>query len=158
MLSANRDTNSILGNTRISLLLVSQLLVGGGPGVNSQSLGVANARRDVLEYTVKEAYNLHLLGKIGNQLEPINNLTSSRRTTLNPNGQNTAKSARQVLLRSSVRGVVFKTGVGDPRNILILLEPLGQCERVGSMALAAQTQRLQAENQLLGCEWVQRGT
>lgn len=139
------------------LLLVGQLLVGSGPGVNSQSLGVANARRKTLECTIKHALVYHLLGKIGNQLEAIDNLASSRRTTLNTNRQNTTKSASQILLRRSVRRVILKTGIRDPRDMLILLEPLSQGKRISSMALAAQTQRLQTKDQLLGRERVQSG-
>lgn len=51
--------------------------------------------------------------------------------------------------------MVFKAGVRNPRNILVLLEPLSQREGISSMALAAQTERLQAEDQLLGSEGVQ---
>lgn len=47
VLSANRYTDSILGGARIKLLLVGQLLMGGGPGVNGQGLGVANTRREL---------------------------------------------------------------------------------------------------------------
>lgn len=53
VLSANRDTDGILGDARIKLLLVAQLLVGGGPGVNGQSFGVANTRQE-LEHVICE--------------------------------------------------------------------------------------------------------
>lgn len=98
---------------------------------------------------------LDLLGKVGNQLEAVDNLASSSRTTLNSNGQNTAKAASQILLRGSVRRVFFQARVRDPRHMLVILEPLGQRQGISSVALATQTQRLQAENQLLGSEGVQ---
>lgn len=68
---------------------------------------------------------INLLGKVGDQLEAIDNLASSRRATLDANGQNTAEPASQILLRSSMRWVILKTGVRHPRHMLILLEPLG---------------------------------
>lgn len=98
---------------------------------------------------------LHLLCKVGNQLEAIDNLASSRGTTLDSNGQHTTEAASQVLLRGSVRGVILETRVRHPRHILVLLEPLSQREGIGSMALAAQAERLQAEDQLLRTEGVQ---
>jgi hypothetical protein len=38
VLSSDRDTDEVLSDTRVVLLLVAELLVGGGPGVDRKGL------------------------------------------------------------------------------------------------------------------------
>ena len=53
----------------------------------------------------------------------------------------------------------LETRVRDPRDgLLLLLEPLGQGQRVGDVALHAQRERLDTEQDLLRRERVERGT
>ena len=47
MLGADRDADQVLGDAAVDLLLVAQLLVGGGPGVNGEGLAIANATQPV---------------------------------------------------------------------------------------------------------------
>jgi hypothetical protein len=45
VLGTNGDTNGIIRHTGVRTLLFTELLVGGGPRVNSQGFGVANTIR-----------------------------------------------------------------------------------------------------------------
>lgn len=51
--------------------------------------------------------------------------------------------------------VVLETWVRDPGDVLVLLEPARQRQSVAGMALSAQTQGLETQQELLRSEWVQ---
>lgn len=55
-----------------------------------------------------------------------------------------------------MRRMIFKTRVRNPTNILILLQPSSESNRIRGMALTAQTKRLQPQNQLLSRKGIQR--
>lgn len=98
----------------------------------------------------------HILGKVRDQLEAIHYLTTGSSSALDANRQYTTKPAGQVLFRSLVERMVFQTRIGNPANMLILLKPPSQSNCVCSMALRAQTQSLQTQDQLLRRERIQR--
>lgn len=85
--------SSYISHTRALLLLVTQLLVSRGPRVNSQGLGIAN------------------IGQVGNELEAIDNLTTSSRTSLDTEREDTTKSSLEVLLRNLMGLVALETWV-----------------------------------------------
>lgn len=51
--------------------------------------------------------------------------------------------------------MVLETRVRDPSDVLVLLEPACKSQSVGGMALSAQTQRLDTQQELLRSEGVQ---
>ena len=137
MLRADRDTDQVLGNTRVDLLLVRQLLVGGRPGVDSQRLGVAD------------------VGQVGDELEAIDHLAAGVGAALDADAEYAAKSALEVLLCVLVRPVALQPGVRHPADVRALLEVAGEREGVLGVALAAERQRLETEKELLRGEGVQ---
>ncbi|KAB8760612.1 hypothetical protein FH972_026604 [Carpinus fangiana] len=139
VLYADADADQVGGDAGVGLLLVGQLLVGGGPGVDGQTLGVAD------------------VGQVGDELEAVDDLRAGGLAALDAKGEHAAEAAGEVLLGQGVRGVRLEAGVRDPRDVLVLLEPLGQGDGVAGVALAAQAERLGAEQQLLGGEGVQGG-
>jgi hypothetical protein len=56
-----------------------------------------------------------------------------------------------------VAGVVLETWVRDPCDLLVVLEPLCERERVRGVALHTQAQGLEALDQLEGAEGVEAG-
>jgi hypothetical protein len=137
VLDTNRHTDQVLGDTRGGLLLVGELLVGGGGGVDNEGLRITNVRQ------------------VGSQLQAVNNGNTSLFAALNTEREHTTESALEVLLGQLVAGVALETRVGHPRNALVLLEPPGQSQRVGGVALNAQAEGLETLDQLEGAEGVQ---
>jgi hypothetical protein len=109
------------------------------PRVNSQRLRISH------------------IGKVRDQLEVVDNLRPSLLAALDTEAQNASEASGEVLLRELVALVRGKTRVRNPRDVLVLLQPLGQLERILGMALAAQREGLHAEQQLLGGEGVESG-
>jgi hypothetical protein len=94
-----------LSDTRATLLLIRELLVGSTPGVNGQCLGITD------------------VGKVRNELEAVNDLTTSA-TTLDAKAKDTTESSLQVSLSCLVIRMALETRVGDPADIRALLEIL----------------------------------
>lgn len=111
----------------------------GTPRVNRQRLGITNIRQ------------------VRNELEPINNLRPGRLAALDAKAQHTAIPALEILLGRVMRGMALQTGVRDPRDVGIRLEPRRELDGVLRVALAAQRQRLEPEDELLGGEGVEAG-
>jgi hypothetical protein len=85
VLSSHRDTDGIFGDTRCKTFLLVQLLVGRGPGVNGQCLGITDAEScvgTVSSCSGSRERMENVLGEIGDELEVIHDLTSGRGTTL----------------------------------------------------------------------------
>lgn len=137
VLGAHADADEVLGDTRVLLLLVGQLLVRRGPGVDRERLRVAD------------------VGEVADQLEAVDDLGAAGRAALDADGEHTAVAAGEVLGRGRVRRVRVEAGVRDPADVLVLLEPLGEREGVRRVALGTERERLQAEDQLLGAEGVE---
>jgi hypothetical protein len=98
------------------------------------------------------------VGKVGDELEAIDDLAASGTTALDAEAQDTAETAGKVLLGRLVVGVALEAGVGDPADVLAVLEVLGQGGGVLGVALGAQRQSLDTDEELLGGEGVQAGT
>lgn len=52
-------------------------------------------------------------------------------------------------------GMALETRVRHPRNMLVLLQPFRQSQRIAGMSLRTQAQRLQSQQQLLRRKRVQ---
>ena len=141
VLGTDGNADEILSDTRGELLLVGELLVGGGPGVDGKGLGVTD------------------VGEVGDELEAVDNLgAGSAGAGLDAEGEDTAVAALEVLLGHLVRDVVLEAGVRHPADVLALLEPLGEGQGVLGVALGAEREGLDTEEELLGGEGVQAGT
>lgn len=86
--------------------------MGGGSRRNHQRLGISN------------------IGQMRGQLDRVDKVRSSPSTTLDTEGQDSAKAVVEDLLGVGVGGVRGKTGVGDPFNTSVVLEVLGQSQGV----------------------------
>lgn len=100
----------------------------------------------------------NILGKVRNQLEIVDDLASSGTTALDTEGQHTAEAPFQIPLRGLVVGVALQSGVRNPADVLVLLEPACQSKSVAGVTFGAQAQSLQTQQELLSCEGVQSGT
>ena len=98
------------------------------------------------------------VGKVGDELEAINNLATSRSITLDTKAENTTEAPLQVLLSSFVVRMALKPGVRHPADIRTVFEVLGQGQGVLGMSLGTEGEGLDTEEELLGSEGVQSGT
>ena len=103
-----------------------------------------------------ESLSVTNIGKVRNELEVVHNLATSLATSLDTKRKHTTESSRQVLLRKLVALVALKTRIADPSDVWVLLQPSCELERVLSVSLTAQTERLNTEEKLLGREWIHR--
>ena len=94
-----------LRDTRATLLLVRELLVGSAPGVNGQCLSITD------------------ICKVRNELETVNDLATSA-TALDAEAKDTAESSLQVSLSCLVVRMALETRVGNPADIGALLKIL----------------------------------
>jgi hypothetical protein len=108
-----------------------------GYSLNGQSLGVTN------------------VGKIADQLEAVNDLGASSGAALDTKAQDTTKASGKVLLGVCVVRVAFQAGVRNPGDVGAVLQILGHGQSVLGVALGAQTERLDTEDQLLGGKGVE---
>lgn len=120
VLQADGDADEVLGDTAVDPLLLAQLLVRCGPGVDGQRLRVADAKimSAVLPVSGSRMGN-NLLRQVGDQLEVVHDLTAGGASSLYTKRQHATKSMAEVLLREAVRLVVLKTGVRNPRDVLV---------------------------------------
>lgn len=138
MFRAHADPNQILRHPGPPLLIITQLLMRCRPGVYRQRLRVAHIRQ------------------IADQLEPIHDLLPSLLPALDTKAQHAAKAAREVFLRQRVALMRFQPRIAHPHDMVVFLQPLGERQRVGGMALTAQREGLHPQHQLLRREGVQR--
>lgn len=100
-------------------------------------------------------FRLYSLCQVGDELEVVHDLATASSTTLDTKRQNTSEAPRKVLLGQLVRRVALQTQIGHPGDIGVALQPLGQLQRILCVPLAAQAQRLNAQQQLLRGKWIQ---
>lgn len=137
MLGADRDANQVLRDARADALLLGQLLVRRGPGVDGQRLRVADIRQ------------------IRDELEPVDDLAAGGPAPLHAEAQHAAEPALQVLLRQRVARVVLEPRVRHPADVGARVEVPRQGQRVLRVPLRPQAQRLDAQQELLRRERVQ---
>ena len=97
------------------------------------------------------------IGQVGDELEVVNDLGARVVAALDAEGEDAAEAAGEVLLCELVRGVRFETEVGHPGDVVVALEPFRQCEGVLRVALGAETERFEAEDELLCGEGAHAG-
>ena len=76
VLGTDRDADEVLRNTTANLFLIRELLVGRGPRVDSQRLGVSD------------------IGQVRDQLEAIDDLASCLSIALDAKGEHAAETSR----------------------------------------------------------------
>ena len=131
VLDADGDADHVLAHARCLLLRLRELLVGGGRRVDHQSLGVAD------------------VGELRRQAEGVDELGAGAEATLDAEGEHRAVAVlAEVFVRLAVEGVVAETRVVDPGHHGVRLEVPGERHRVPAVALHAEAERLQAEEEV----------
>jgi hypothetical protein len=97
------------------------------------------------------------VGQVGDELEAIHNLAAGRAPALDAEAEDAAKAPLQQALGRLMVRVALEAWVRDPGDVGAGLEVARQGEGVLGVALGAQAERLDAEQQLLGGERVERG-
>ena len=97
--------------------LFGQLLVRGRGRVNDQAAHVAHVGQ------VRE--------KLQRLDEPLAVLAHLRAFALQAEGENRAGALGQIFLRQRMIGMARQAGVGDPGDVLVLFEDIGDLLRVG---------------------------
>ena len=95
--------------------------------------------------------------QVRDELETVDDLAAGRATALDAEAEHAAEALLEVPAGYLVAGVALQAGVRDPRHVGARLEVVGKGEGVGGVALGAQAQGLDAEEQLLGGEGVEGG-
>src|SRR5581483_6610447 len=90
--------------------------------------------------------------QVRNQLQLLDERLAGRPATVDTEGEDGAGALRQVLLRQAVVRVVRQARVADPTDGRMIVQHLGNGERVLAVALHPQRQGLQAEQQQEGVE------
>lgn len=139
VLGADGDADEVLGDAGAHALLVGELLVGGGPGVDGEGLGVAD------------------VGEVGDELEAVDDLAAGGAAALDAEAQDAAEAALEVALGDGMAAVALETRVRDPADVGRGVEVAGEGEGVLGVALGAQRERLDADEELLGGEGVEAG-
>ncbi len=144
VLVADRNSDEIFRDTAVGLFFIRELLVRCRPWMDGQCFGVADASEpNVLAQSPSRLRydGICLLREIGDEFEPINNLTPSILSTLDSEGKNAPKPPRQVFLRQLMALMALQARIADPRDILVLFQPFGELQGILCMSLASQTQR-----------------
>jgi hypothetical protein len=134
VLETQGDTDQVGGDTSLDLLLVGELLVGGSPGVDDEGLGVTD------------------VGQVTAELEVVDDGADLVDVAGNTEGQDTTESVLEVLGRVLVVGVGLQTGVQNPFDERVSLEPLGEGEGVLVVALTTNGQGLETHEEEPGVE------
>ena len=113
------------GDPARPLLLVAELLVGGGGGVDDEGLGVADVR------------------EVAGEPHAVDELAPGVEAALDAERQHDAEAVAQVLLRERVRGVRREARVAHPRHRRVRLQPRRELGRVVVVPLHPQRQRLE---------------
>ena len=129
--------NEIGCDTRLELLLLTELLVGRRRGVDDKRLCVTH------------------VGEVARQLERVDDLAANGRVALDAKREHAAVHIlAEDLLRQLVRRVARQTGVAHPGNLLVFLKPLRERERVLAVTLDAERERLETLQEEEGGEGV----
>lgn len=96
------------------------------------------------------------IGQVRDQLEVIHDLATRLAAALDAEREHASEALLEVLLRRLVAGVAFQTRIRHPGDVRVALEPARQLESVIRVPLCAERQRLDAEEELLRSEGVQR--
>lgn len=107
--------------------------------LNGQCLGITN------------------VGKVADELEAVNDLCASSSAALDTKAQDTAEASGEVLLGACVVRVALQAGIRHPGDVGAVLQILGHGQGVLGVALGAQAERLDTEDQLLGGKGVEGG-
>jgi len=114
--------------------------MGSRPRVNSQSLRVTH------------------VGQVGNQLESIDDLTTSSSATLDTKAQHTTKSTLEVSQGELMGRMVLKTRIRNPGHVFGFFQPSRQGKCVLGVTLSSQTEGLKTLNKLECSERVESTT
>ena len=110
----------------LALILVGELGVGGGGGVDDEALGVAD------------------VGEEAEELDVVDESDTLGAAALDAEDDHAAGAVGEVLLGEGVGGVGGESGIADPGDLRMVAEILGDLEGVGAVALHAEGKGLDA--------------
>jgi hypothetical protein len=91
------------------------------------------------------------IGQVREKMERLDEalaiFTHLRAFALEAEGENGARSLRQIFLRERVIGMAGQAGVGNPGDVFVLLQVAGDLLRVADVAIHAQRKRFQPLNE-----------
>ena len=134
MFEADGKADEVGGDSGGGELVVGELAVGGGGGVQEAGAGVGDVGEDGAE-----AHGVHEFGGGG-------------AAALDAEGDDAAGSAGHVFLGEGVVGAGGEAGVVDPGDAGVVLQKFGDGQGVADVALHAQGQGLEAEVEDVGGE------
>lgn len=105
-----------------------------------------------------EGLSITDVGQVGSQLEAVDDLSTNGWSSLDTERQDTSESSLEVLLGELVRWVRLKTWVGNPGDLWVGLEPLGEGEGVLDVTLDTEWEGLETDDEVEGTEWVEGGS
>lgn len=140
VLETNRQAHQAGRDTGCELLLGSELRVRGGGRVDDEGLCVAH------------------VGEVREELHVVHHVEAGLTTALDAKDHYAAKAVLEETGSNLVRGVILESRVADPRDLGVVLQPLGDGECVVGMALDAQGQGLEADADELRGVRRERGT
>ena len=126
VLKSDREPHHILGDACGGMILVAQLLVCGGGGMDDEALGIADIR------------------EVREDLQGVDELPASFQAALDAEREDRALTLRKVLLSQGIVGAGWQVGVLDPSHQIVSLEILGESDGVGAMLFHPEGERLQA--------------
>jgi len=85
---------------------------------------------------------------VGGKLQVVDDGDAGVLTALDAERQDTPESALEVFLRHGVAGMALEPGVGNPGDLLVILEPAGKSKRIAHMALHTEGEGLETLDQL----------
>jgi hypothetical protein len=116
MLEAYRHADQVLGHPRCALLLICELLVGGGCRMDHQRLGITD------------------IGQVAGQHGAVNELASGFVSALDAEIHHGAEfPGVEVFLSEIVVFMPGQAGKVHPFHVLVAFQPLGQRQRVVAM-------------------------
>src|SRR6266540_5533866 len=124
VLDARRDADAVRRHAGALLFGQGELAVGRRRRVDDERLRVPD------------------VGEVGGELHRVDPRLARLEPALDPEGEDRAEAVLEVLARPLVVRVRLEAGVGDPRDLGVVLEPLRERERVLAVPLDAEGERL----------------
>lgn len=105
-----------------------------------------------------QSFGIANVGQVGDELEVVDQLGAFFEAALHTKAEHSTKSSLEILLCDCIGRMALKTRVGNPADFRALLKILCQSEGVLGMALCAQGESLDTNQQLLRRKGIKIGT
>src|SRR5208283_2156164 len=138
-LDSDAETNQVRRHARRQLFSLGQLRVRRRCRVDRQAPDVADIR------------------EMAEQLEALDETTPGLGAALDAEGEDGSATVREVFQLPGVPWTRFESGEAHPLDLITSLEPLGDSQGIGHMALHPVAERLEALQEQEGVQWRDRG-